>query len=75
MSEALNKHIQSLTTEGLIDFALEHSGPGHDALRQAALQEHALRTKADPKTQLAPAGDIHLLRAKVSQLCPPTSPT
>jgi hypothetical protein len=68
MSENLRYQLQQLTNEELIDFALEHLGQEHEAIRRAALEEHFLRVKGAPSTVTAPAGDVHLLRSKLAQL-------
>ena len=68
MSENLKDKLQYLTNEELIDFALEHLGQENEAIRFAALQEHFLRIKDAPKTVTAPAGDIQVLRSKLTQL-------
>ena len=68
MSENLKDQLQQLTNEELIDFALEHLGQEHEAIRFAALQEHFLRVKDAPNTVTAPAGDIQVLRSKLAQL-------
>lgn len=73
MSEISPNQVQQLQTEELVDFALEHLGSEHEALRQAALQEYLSRVKDEPNTVVAPAGDVELLRAKLSQLSPPAS--
>ncbi len=67
MSE-VKYQFQQLTTEELINFALEHLGQEHEAIRKAALQEHFLRIKDSPNTVMAPAGDVQVLRAKLAQL-------
>lgn len=67
MSEA-KYQFQQLTTEELIDFALEHLGQEHEAIRNAALQEHFLRVKDSPDTVTAPARDVQVLRTKLVQL-------
>lgn len=68
MSENLSHQLQQLTNEELVDFALEHLGQEHEAIRQAALQEHFLRVKDAPYTIKATAGDTEILRAKLAQL-------
>lgn len=73
MSESDRKQFQHLSNEELIDFALEHIGEEHDALRQAALLEHWFRTENAPGTLAAPPGDIEIFKAKLSQLDPPAS--
>ena len=67
MSE-VKYQFQQLTTEELIDFALSHLGQEHEAIRNAALQEHFLRVKDSPDTVTAPARDVQVLRAKLVQL-------
>lgn len=67
MSENLYQ-LQQLTNEELIDFALEHLGHEYETIRKAALQEHFLKTKDAPNTVSAPAGDVQVLRSKLSQL-------
>lgn len=71
MSKTSTNQVQQLQTEELVDFALEHLGAEHEALRQAALQEYLSRVKDAPNTLVAPAGDVKLLRAKLSELKPP----
>lgn len=68
MSEELREQLQKLTNEELIDFALEHLGKEHEAVRQAALVEHFLRIKDDPNTIIAPAGDEQTLEWKLKQI-------
>lgn len=68
MSEELKEQFKKMTNDELIDFALEHIGQEHEAVRQAALMEHFLRVKDDPNTTIAPAGDIEILQAKLEQL-------
>jgi len=68
MSERFRNTIEHLQTEELVDFALEHLGAEDTDLRQAALQEYLSRVENDPGTVVAPAGDINLLKAELSQL-------
>jgi hypothetical protein len=68
MSKNRRDTIEQLKTEELVDFALEHLGPEHTDLRQAALQEYLSRVKNDPNTVVAPAEDDKLLELKLSQL-------
>ena len=73
MSEGKRDRIRQLKTEELVDFALEHLGPEHSALRKAALQEHWSRVERAPGTLEAPPGDTQILRAKLSELIGSTS--
>jgi hypothetical protein len=68
MSEELKEQFQKMTNDELIDFALEHIGQEHEAVRQAALMEHFLRIKDDPNTTIAPAGDVEILEWKLKQI-------
>lgn len=68
MSENLSYQFQQLTNEELIDFALEHLGQEHEAIRKSALQEHFFRVKDASSAVKAPAGDIQALRSKLVQL-------
>ena len=68
MSNGFRDLFGQLKTEELIDLALEHLGPEHEALRKAALQEHWSRVEKAPGTLEAPPGDTQILRAKLSQL-------
>ncbi|MCU0533822.1 MAG: hypothetical protein MUD14_07995 [Hydrococcus sp. Prado102] len=67
MSE-LREQFQKMTNDELIDFALEHLGQEHEAIRQAALMEHFLRIKDDPNTIIEPAGDLEILERKLKQI-------
>ena len=67
MFEISRHTIEQLKTEDLVDFALEHLGAEHTALRQAALQEYLSRVQNGPSTVVAPAGDINLLKVKLSK--------
>ncbi len=67
MPENLRYQLQQMTNEELIDFALEHLGQEHEAIRRT--EEHVLRLKDAPSTVTAPAGDVQLLRwSKLAQL-------
>lgn len=68
MFENLKYQIQQLTNEELIDFAIEHLGQEHEAIRKLALEEHFLRVKDASSTVIAPAGDVQVLRSKLMQL-------
>lgn len=74
MSENAKYQLQQLTNEELINFALEHLGQEHEAIRKAALQEHFLRVKDSPSTVTAPAKDVQVLRAKFAQLQDQSNP-
>jgi hypothetical protein len=67
MSENINDRFQQLTNEELIDLALQHSGQEHESIRHLALQEHFLRVKDDPRTVMAPMGDVEALKVKLAQ--------
>ena len=60
--------LQQKTNEELIDFALEHLGQKHEAVRKAALEEHSRRVKDSSNTVIAPAGDVQVLRSQLAQL-------
>ena len=60
--------LQQRTNEELIDFALEHLGQEHEAVRKAALEEHFQRVKDSPNTVMAPVGDVQVLRLQLAQL-------
>ena len=75
MSENVNYQLQQLTNEELINFALEHLGQEHEAIRKAALQEHFLRVKDSPTTLTAPARDVQILRSKLAQLQNQSNPS
>lgn len=68
MSENLKYRLQQMTNEDLTNFALEHLGQEHEAIRKAALQEHFQRVKDAPNTVIAPAGDIQVLRSRLARL-------
>jgi hypothetical protein len=68
MSEELKEQLQKMTNDELIDFALEHLGKEHEAVRHAALMEHFLRIKDDPNTITALAGDDRALELKLKQI-------
>lgn len=68
MSEELREQFKKMTNDELIDFALEHLGKEHEAVRQASLMEHFLRIKDDPNTITAPAGDEKILEWKLRQI-------
>lgn len=68
MSEYLRYQLQQLTNEELINFALEHLGHEHEAIRKSALQEHFFRVKDASSTVKAPSGDMQVLRSKLVQL-------
>ena len=68
MSENLSNQFQQMTNEELIDFALQHLGQEHEAIRQAALQEHFLRVKDASSTVIAPPGDVQILRLHLARL-------
>ena len=74
MSENAKYQFQQLTNEELINFALEHLGQEHEAIRKAALQEHFLRVKDSPNTLTAPARDVQVLRSKLAQLQEQSNP-
>ena len=74
MSENLKYQLQQMTNEELIDFALQHLGQEHEAIRKAALQEHFLRVKDSPNTVIAPAGDVQVLRSQLARLRDQTDP-
>lgn len=75
MSENFRYQLQQLTNEELINFALEHLGQEHKAIRKAALQEHFLRVKDSSNTVTALAGDIQVLRSKLAQLQNQSNPS
>ena len=60
--------LQQKTNEELIDFALEHLGQEHEAVRKGALEEHFRRVKDSSNTVIAPAGDVQVLRSQLGQL-------
>lgn len=68
MSDNFRYQFQQMTNEELIDFALEHLGQEHEAVRKAALQEHFLRIQDAPNTVKAPAGDVEVLKSQLTQL-------
>lgn len=68
MSDTFPSQFQNLSNDELINLALECLGEEQEALRHALLQEHFLRIKDDPKTIIAPAVDLDLLRLKVNEI-------
>ncbi|OCR01716.1 hypothetical protein BCD67_13935 [Oscillatoriales cyanobacterium USR001] len=68
MSEDIKEQLKQLTNDELIDFALEHLGEENEYVRHLALMEHRERTKNDPNTVSAPAGDTEILKLKFAQL-------
>ncbi|WP_233501823.1 hypothetical protein, partial [Acaryochloris thomasi] len=68
MSKISLQQLQQLTNDELIDFVLEHEGQEDSVFRRSALQEHLSRSAENPDAVDAPAGDVEILRSKLSRL-------